>query len=175
MNISKIEVGELQTNCYLLEKEGNCLIIDPGDEYLKIKNFIKDKKIIGILITHNHFDHVGCINNLINDYNIPIYNNNNLTEGINHISTFTFDVIKTYGHTMDSISIYFKDEKVMFTGDFLFYDTIGRYDLLESNPKEMLKSINKIKIYPNDITIYPGHGPNTNLGREKQYNIYFKE
>jgi len=174
MNVSKIEVGVLQCNCYLLEKNNNCLIIDPGDEYPKIKQLIKNKNLIAILITHNHFDHIGCINNLVNDYNIPVYDNSNLKEGINHIDNFEFEVIKTYGHTMDSITYYFKKEKIMFTGDFLFYDTIGRYDFPESNYEEMLKSINKIKKYPNDIIIYPGHGINTNLGREKEYNTYFR-
>lgn len=175
MEINRIKVGELHTNCYLIEKEGNALIIDPGDEYDKIKKFVKDKKLIGILLTHNHFDHTGCIDNLINDYNIPLYDNNYLNEGINHISTFTFEMIKTYGHTMDSITFYFKEDKVMFTGDFLFYDTIGRCDLEGSNPSEMIKSISKTKTYPDDITIYPGHGRATNLGREKKNNIYFNE
>ena len=173
MNINKMVVGELETNCYLIEKDNNCLIIDPGAEYENIKQFIKDKNLIGILITHNHFDHIGCINNLTKDYNIPVYDNSNLNEGPNHISIFNFEVIKTYGHTMDSISFYFEKEKVMFTGDFLFYNTIGRYDFPESNIGEMFVSINKIRNYPNDITIYPGHGIKTNLGSEKQYNPYF--
>ena len=175
MHISKLIVGDLQCNCYLIEKDNNCLIKDPGAEYSKIKEFIKGKNLIGILLTHHHFDHIGCVNNLIKDYNIPLYDNNSLTEGINHISTFTFEVIKTYGHTMDSLTYYFKDDKVMFTGDFLFFDTIGRCDFPESNVAEMLSSITKIKQYPDDITIYPGHGNKTNLGREKQHNIYFKK
>lgn len=174
MIINKIIVGELQTNCYIIEKNNECLLIDPGAEYLKIKEFIKDKNIIGILITHNHFDHVGCVKDLVREYNIPIYDNNNLKEGINYISTFTIDVIKTYGHTMDSITFYFEDDKVMFTGDFLFYDTIGRCDFIESNYEEMLKSIDRIKGYDDDIIIYPGHGVKTYLGREKKYNIYFR-
>ena len=156
MHISKLIVGDLQCNCYLIEKDNNCLIIDPGAEYSKIKEFIKGKNLIGILLTHHHFDHIGCVNNLIKDYNIPLYDNNSLTEGINHISTFTFEVIKTYGHTMDCL-------------------TIGRCDFPESNAEEMLSSIQKIKQYPDDITIYPGHGIKTNLGREKQHNIYFKK
>ena len=172
MHIEKIEVGELRTNCYLIEKEGNSLIIDPGDEYIKIKEFIKDKNLIGILITHSHFDHIGCVNNLTKDYNIPVYDNNSLKEGINHIKNFTFEVIKTYGHTMDSISFYFEEDKIMFTGDFLFYNTIGRYDFKESNINEMIASIDRIKKYPKDITIYPGHGRKTNLGYEIQNNPY---
>lgn len=175
MKIDRIKVGYLRTNCYLIEQNNETLIIDPGDEYDKIKEFIKDKNLIGILLTHNHFDHTGCINDLINDYNISLYDNKSLREGINNISTFNFEVIKTYGHTMDSITFYFKEDKVMFTGDFLFYDTIGRCDLEESNIDEMKKSIDKIKKYSDDITIYPGHGKETNLGREKKNNIYFNE
>ena len=167
MNISKIIVGELECNCYLLEKDNNCLLIDPGAEYNKIKEFIKEKDIIGILITHHHFDHIGCLTNLVNDYK-------NLKVGTNNINNFNFEVIKTYGHTMDSITYYFKEEKVMFTGDFLFYDTIGRYDFPESNVEEMKLSIEKIKKYPSDITIYPGHGIETTLEREKNHNIYFE-
>ena len=173
MKISKITVGELQTNCYLLEKESESLLIDPGDESSKIKDFIKDKNLIGILITHKHFDHIGALDEIATFYNIPIYDNSNLKEGANHISTFTLEVIKTYGHTMDSLSYYFKDDKVMFTGDFLFEGTIGRCDFEESNYNEMLRSIRKIKEYDNDITIYPGHGPKTTLGIEKENNIYF--
>lgn len=175
MNITKIIVGELETNCYLIEKDNNCLLIDPGAEYPKIKKNIKNKNLIGILITHNHFDHIGCLKDLVNDYHIPVYDNNNLKEGLNHISTFKFHVIKTYGHTMDSITFYFEEDSLMFTGDFLFYNTIGRCDFIESNYKEMLRSINKIKLYPNNITIYPGHGRKTNLGNEKNNNMYFKE
>ena len=175
MKIDKIVVGELQTNCYLLENDNEALIIDPGDEYSKIKKFIKDKNLIGILLTHNHFDHTGLVNDLIKDYNISLYDNNSLNEGINHISTFKLEVIKTYGHTMDSLTFYFKDDKVMFTGDFIFYDTIGRCDFRESNIEEMKKSINKIKKYNDDIIVCPGHGKNTTLGREKKNNIYFNE
>ena len=172
MNITSIKVGNLKTNCYIIEKDNSVLIVDPGDEYERIKENLKDKNLIGILLTHNHFDHTGCIKDLISEYNIPLYDNESLNEGVNHISTFIFEVIKTYGHTMDSISFYFEEDKAMFTGDFLFYDTIGRCDLIGSDINEMERSIDKIKKYSDDIVIYPGHGRNTTLGREKKYNIY---
>ena len=63
----------------------------------------------------------------------------------------------------------------MFCGDFIFKDSIGRCDLSGGNIIEMLKSINKIKEYPKDITIYPGHGTKTTLGYEINNNPYFKE
>ena len=174
MEISSIKVGFLKCNCYLFEKEGECLIIDPGDDYDKIKKYCRNKVIIGILLTHSHFDHVASVDNLVNDYNIEVYTLENLNEGVNRIGNFEFEVIYTFGHTMDSVTFYFSEDKVMFTGDFLFKDTIGRCDLLESNIEEMKKSIEKIKKYDDDITIYPGHGMKSNLGYEKKNNIYFK-
>ncbi len=174
MEISSIKVGFLKCNCYLLEKEGECLIIDPGDDYDKIKKYCRNKVIIGILLTHSHFDHVASVDNLVNDYNIEVYTLENFNEGVNRIGNFEFEVIYTFGHTMDSVAFYFREDKVMFTGDFLFKDTIGRCDLLESNIEEMKKSIEKIKKYDDDITIYPGHGMKSNLGYEKKNNIYFK-
>lgn len=168
-----IKVGLLKCNCYLLEKEGECLLIDPGDDYDKIKKFIKDKNIIGVLLTHNHFDHVACADNLKLDYGYSIYGQNKLREGMFKIGNFEFEVIKTNGHTMDSFTFYFKEDKMMFTGDFLFKGTVGRCDLLESDYSVMLSSIEKIKNCPDDIIIYPGHGLSSVLGEEKKYNPYF--
>ena len=173
MQVTVLPVGELQCNCYLVENHSEALLIDPGDELEKILDLIKDKQVIGVLITHHHFDHVGCVEALKNDYHYPIYDYNNLKEGKHQLGTFKFEVINTFGHTMDSVSYYFEKERIMFTGDFLFYDTVGRYDFEESNVNEMFKSIEKIKSYPDDIVIYPGHGIKTTLGREKQANLYF--
>ena len=61
----------------------------------------------------------------------------------------------------------------MFTGDFLFYHTIGRCDLVESDYELMKKSIKKIKQYDSDIDIYPGHGISTTLENEIDNNPYF--
>lgn len=173
MNIKSIKVGPLQCNCYLLDNGKEALLVDPGDEYDKIKKFIEGYNIIAIILTHGHFDHVGCVAPLTKQLNIPVYDSSNLKEGLNQISTFHFQVIETFGHTMDSITYYFKEDKIMLTGDFLFYNTIGRCDLEGSNEQKMLNSIEKIKKYPDDIIIYPGHGKATTLGREKEYNPYF--
>ena len=63
----------------------------------------------------------------------------------------------------------------MFTGDFLFYHTIGRCDLETSSIEDMKKSLAKIKIYDDDIIIYPGHGKKSILGEEKIFfDHYFK-
>ena len=74
---------------------------------------------------------------------------------------------------MRKFYIYFKNEKVMFTGDFLFYRSIGRTDLDTGSDIDMIKSLEKISKYPDDIVIYPGHGPKSTLGREKNNFKYY--
>ena len=61
MNVKTIKVGFLETNCYIIEECNKCLVIDPGDEADKILKNIK-YKVVGILVTHHHFDHIGALN-----------------------------------------------------------------------------------------------------------------
>ena len=158
MNIKKIVVGQLEENCYILEKNNKCIIIDPGDEASKIVDNIK-YPVVGILITHCHFDHVGALQELKEKYNIKENNYN--------IEGFKFEVINTPGHTNDSKTFYFKDENIMFVGDFIFKNGVGRMDLPTGSEKDMLDSLNMIFKYPEDIIIYPGHGDCTTLKDEK--------
>lgn len=169
MKITTIKTGYLSENCYLLEKNNQIIIIDPGDDYEKINQHLQNKTIVKILITHHHKDHIGALNHF--DKNLILENpeEKTYTEG-----PFTFTVIETKGHTKDSLTYYFEKEKCMFTGDFLFKGTIGRTDLESGNINDMQKSIKKIKQYPNDTKIYPGHGPSTNLKIEKETNYFLK-
>jgi len=169
VNQEVIKVGPIQTNCYILEKENMVLVIDPGDEYEKINRVINGKKVVGVIITHHHYDHVGALNYF--DESL-IYDYSNLKEGKNTIDPFEFEVIYTPGHKSDAITIYFKEFKKMFTGDFLFKNTIGRTDLPTSSVEEMNESLKKIFKYEDDIEVYPGHGSSTNLGIEKNNNHF---
>lgn len=171
MKVSSVRLGYLEENCYLLENGCECLLIDPGEELFKILDFIRDKNIIGILITHRHFDHVDSLGELVSRYHYPVYDYHNLREGNNKIGSFSFEAIYTPGHTSDSMCYYFMSDKVMFTGDFLFKGSIGRCDL-GGNEEDMVNSIDKIKKYDDDIVIYPGHGESSILLYEKKYNPY---
>ena len=168
MTIKTVKVGWLETNCYIISIDNECLIIDPGADYNKIVREVGSLKPIGIIVTHYHFDHIGALE-VKNRYNIPIYDINNLEEKEYTIGNFKFEVIYTKGHHNTCITIYFKEDKKMFVGDFIFKGGIGRTDLEDADEKEMIKSLNKIKTYPDDITIYPGHGDITKLGYEKNY------
>ena len=76
MDIKIIKVGDLKCNCYILEIEDKVLVIDPGAEYEKIKKELTNKEVLGILLTHNHFDHVGCIFDIMRDYHTKLYDYN---------------------------------------------------------------------------------------------------
>lgn len=158
MKVLCIPVGYLQANCYILIKDNNALIIDPGSEEEKIEKHLKGLNVLGILVTHYHFDHIGALDYLKNKYNLKV------NETFN---PFKYEIIKTPGHTKDSITLYFSEENIMFTGDFLFKDSIGRMDLEGGSVKDMINSLVLISKYNDDIVVYPGHGKITTLKNEK--------
>lgn len=174
MNIEILSVGELHTNCYLIIKDDKCLIIDPGDDENFIVSRITELEItpVAILITHNHPDHNKYALSLKEMYNIEIYDYNNLFEQKHFIDPFKFEVIYTPGHTKDSISLYFYEYAIIFVGDFIFYENIGRIDLEGGSYNDMVRSIEKIKRFDDDIKIYPGHGPSTTIEHELKYNKF---
>lgn len=163
MEIKKIEVGFLKTNCYLLIKDNKYLIIDPGDEFNKIDSYIKGE-VVGIIITHYHFDHIGALDDIVNKYHAKVYDINNLKEGKNTIDSFNFTMILTPGHKSDLISVLFDNH--LFCGDFIFEGTIGRTDLPTGNFLTMQKSLRKITTLDKNTIIYPGHGNITTLEKE---------
>ena len=172
MKIDVIKTGFLNENCYVLSINNDCLLIDPGDEYEKIINVIGDKNVLAVLITHYHFDHIGALDDIIKKYNCDVmdYKSNHNVK----IKDFEFEIIDTKGHKEDCVTFYFKKESIMFTGDFIFKDSIGRTDLKGGSYNDMLKSIEKIKKYPSNTILYPGHGDKTTLEYELNNNIYMK-
>ena len=174
MEIRKIVVGALEENCYVLIKNNTCIIIDPGADYNKIKEVIKDNKVLGVLITHSHFDHIGALRNFLTKRSIKIFKRSNLEEKEYTIGDFSFECIYTPGHSKDSVTFYFKKNNSMFIGDFIFKDSIGRTDLPGGDSKEMEQSIEKIKKYDPTIIIYPGHDEESTLGDEFKNNPFLK-
>ena len=173
MEIKQVVTGVLEENCYVLSHDKKCLVIDPGDEIAKIEDAIQDKKVVGVLITHAHSDHIGALRNFLKR-RIPVYKKSNLEEEKEYnLGPFQFKVLFTPGHSSDSVSFYFEKEKILFTGDFVFKGSIGRVDLPSGNEEEMKESLSKLKQMDENITLYPGHGMQTNLLDEKQYNVYF--
>ena len=170
LNIICIINGELEENCYIIHNKKDALIVDPGSEEDKIYKVIDELKLTvkGILVTHYHFDHVLCLDKVKGKYNVDIIDYKNR----NNISEFNYEIIENYGHTMDSVSFYFKKEKVMFTGDFVFMGSIGKYDF--DNEEIMYESLKRFCKLDDDIVIYPGHGPSSTIGYEKDNNYFLR-
>jgi glyoxylase-like metal-dependent hydrolase (beta-lactamase superfamily II) len=150
-----------------------------------------------IFATHGHFDHIGAVGEIQQSFNVPFYINEKdlflvkrLNETakyflgynpyflpINYLKNFPplprlrwaskLKIIYSPGHTPGSVCFYFEDEKIIFTGDTLFKDGIGRYDFSYSDKKKLFESLKKILSLPDETIIYPGHGEETTVGIEK--------
>ena len=105
---------------------------------------------------------------------IPPQKMSHLQSGSTKIDEFTFEVIEAPGHTPGSVCLYFKKEKIIFTGDTLFWGTIGRYDFSYSSKSDLKQSIEKLLNLPKDVVVYPGHGEETTIGEEQEnFKLWF--
>ena len=86
--------------------------------------------------------------------------------------THEIEVIETPGHSMGSVVLYIKDERVAFTGDTLFRGSIGRTDFESGSMLMIIQSLRMFVQFPDDITLLPGHGPKTTMGYELAHNPY---
>ena len=86
-----------------------------------------------------------------------------------------FRILATPGHSPGGVSIYQPDNAIVFAGDALFSGSIGRYDFPTSNGETLMKSIaTQLLTLPDQTRVYPGHGPDTTIGREKTSNPYLR-
>ena len=158
----------------------------------------------GILLTHCHFDHIRGVDRLVDAFHAPVYigfydadglsdPHKNLSFYMNgepifvkakvdtvsdkqelHLLSEPIIVIETPYHTIGSVCYYLKDSNILFSGDSLFKNSIGRDDLVTSIPYKKQSSLSKIMSLPEETKVYPGHGPFTKIGEEKKYNPFVK-
>jgi len=194
MHIKKIVVGEIKTNCYIISKGDKCFVIDPGDEFNKIIKETQKYELQFILLTHGHFDHVLAIEKIREIHRkVPVYISGEdeyllrcLSEQnpysskelkdfkfaikrINENTTLSFcgdkiNIIETPGHSQGSLCYLINDN--LFSGDTLFYRTIGRTDFWTSNHDDMIKSLKKLAALSENTKVYPGHGCMTTISEE---------
>lgn len=206
IQVKQVVTGTIEENCYIIYKGTDALIVDPGDETSKIKNEIEELGVrpIAVLLTHTHFDHIGSLEDIRVDYDIPVYvspeeqdwlgdPSKNLSsynpfeikanpadylfspsESVS-IAPFTFTVVSTPGHSPGGVSFIFEEDGFVISGDALFRGSIGRTDLPGSEPEKIVPAIEKeLFTLPEDTIVFPGHGNQTTIEYEKRTNPYFK-
>jgi hydroxyacylglutathione hydrolase len=195
VTVERLVVGQMASNCYLLldQKTKDAIIIDPGDDaqYIIEKLETFKAKLKAIIATHGHFDHIMAGFELQHTYQIPFLvkrmgESAEYFLGITRsdpapIVSGTFEdkatisygdislsVIQTAGHTPGSVCFRLNSQPILFVGDTIFADGgVGRTDFQYSDPKKFNLSLKKIFAYGNDTVLYPGHGDETTVGKEK--------
>lgn len=196
MEIRTLTLGMYQTNTYCIVQDNKLIIIDPVSKADRIQSLIKENEIlVGICLTHGHFDHIGAVDDLVDLYHCPVFIHNDdidmtqdpdknysqtkkiklkskLTPYTDHmnVQSIEFEVYHTPGHTKGSVCLRFGTH--LFTGDTLFKGSIGRTDLFGGNAQEMKQSLRFIRSLNEDLTIYPGHEGITHLFDELKRNPY---
>ncbi|KYJ87499.1 MBL fold metallo-hydrolase [Sulfurovum riftiae] len=195
MEIKIQPMGVYQTNCYIVTVDGKDLIIDPGVDATKwvLANVSNP---VAILNTHGHFDHVWSNAEVKEKLHIPIYcpkddtfmlTDDPLNQGTPK-SIPDYEVVGDEALEVAGIKIQYRHfpghtpgcsvieiGDVWFSGDFLFQQSIGRWDFPASSGEDMVKSLEKALTIEGDYTIYPGHGMSTTLKAEQRVIPYWIE
>lgn len=195
-----VELNFLSVNCYLLydDKTRKAIIVDPGSSEDLIFEAVSDEKIIpqGVILTHAHVDHISAVPEVAAKYNIPVWIHpddvpiyfspdnalrpwmdtaKGLPQPVKDcpMAGLDFQVIHTPGHTPGGICLYFPGEKFVITGDTLFRGTYGRTDFAGGDERAIFRSIReKLLTLPEDVIVYPGHGPSTTIKTERNNPLF---
>jgi hydroxyacylglutathione hydrolase len=91
------------------------------------------------------------------------------------VGSLTLRVIETPGHTEGGICLYEEEQGILFSGDTLFKGSIGRTDFPGGSWETLMASLKALKELPDETVVFPGHGPDTTIGKEKQFNPFLAD
>ena len=204
MILETVNVGPMQVNCYILAcaDGGQAIIIDPGDQHIKIKAVLDKHKLNPAMVinTHGHYDHIGSDDefgvlvyvhkkdlpmlvdarkNLSASFSLAYQVNSEIKtledKEIIKLDCLELEVIHLPGHTPGGIGLLMKKPQtdIIFTGDTLFYQGVGRSDLPGGSQQQLEKAIReRLFVLPDNTRVYPGHGAATTIAREKSSSLF---
>ena len=185
------------------EETSECFLVDPGAYSDKVIAYIREHELKpqAILLTHGHFDHIMGLDGVLREFPIPVYAQEEeeillkdasyngwvsygpaytfsgasyIKDGqILELAGMTIRAIHTPGHTIGGCCYYIESEHVLFSGDTLFHDSVGRTDFPTGSQSQLVRSIReKLLGLPEETVVCPGHMSETTIGHEKKYNPF---
>ena len=194
MYFQQLPIGGFDSNfSYIIGDEATkeVFLVDPDNRPM-IEQALKQQQLIpkAIILTHGHFDHIGVSPELATEFNLPIYlhfadlpivqkqlpNLQDLAKSdILQVGNLIIKIIHTPGHAAGAVCLH--AETKLITGDTVFVGRCGRVDLPGSDPQKLHESIQKLKQFPDNTEIWPGHDygatPFSTIAREKTSNPHF--
>src|SRR3990172_6020411 len=193
--------NSFETNCWLIGADGtdDAVVVDPGFAPARVHAMLEaeGKRAVAVLATHGHFDHIGSAAEFCGDDlpfhiheadlqavtdpqawgagfqtpPVPVKDVRTLVDGdVLTFSGFRVEVLHTPGHTPGSVC--YRTDALVFCGDLVFAGAIGRHDFPNSDPAAMRRSLRLFLDLPDEMPAYPGHGPQTTVGRERTSNPF---
>lgn len=205
MQIYTVQLGPLETNCYIISKNSSAIVIDPGGDPAGVLDYLarQNLTLTHILNTHLHFDHTYGNAALARATGAPIlggaddrpllstelgrggmmglpqveeYTMQDLAAGQHDFSGMNCTVFSTPGHSKGSLAFYFPEASACFVGDLIFYRSIGRTDFPGGSLEVLKQSVlEHIFPLPGETRLLSGHGPETTVNDERTHNPFFSE
>lgn len=200
MKVYKIEPLGFASNTYVVTQNGrDCILIDCAQPRVLDECARLNLTPRAVLLTHCHYDHIGGCGALyeigadiycgegeekliFSDENRAIFHNITIPEfkikGIfkdgeeRELCDLKIKVISTPGHTSGGVSYLIGDS--LFTGDTLFFESVGRWDFASGNATALKNSVKKLYALEGDFAVYCGHGEDTTLSHERKFNPYVR-
>lgn len=194
MMVYNLTLGLYRVHCYILEEEGQVVLIDPGARVDLIEERLRalgSPQVLAIILTHGHVDHTSAASDLADTYGCPVYahpleeavirlkrlvprayvkafdvRTRDLEEGPLRVGPFDLTIYHMPGHSPGHLVIACQNH--LFTGDLLFRGTVGTTDIFGGSQADLHRSLNSLLAWPDETLVHPGHGLETSIGAERE-------
>ena len=194
MMVYNLTLGLYRVHCYILEEEGQVVLIDPGARGDLIEARLRalgSPQVLAIILTHGHVDHTSAASDLADTYGCPVYahpleeavirlkrlvprayvkafdvRTRDLEEGPLRVGPFDLTIYHMPGHSPGHLVIACQNH--LFTGDLLFRGTVGTTDTFGGSQADLHRSLNSLLAWPDETLVHPGHGLETSIGAERE-------